>query len=52
MEKYCNNCGKLFMFTTNDIETGYTASGNSVRYVECPYCDNPQYPWRKLLNVR
>lgn len=52
MEKYCNNCGKRFMFTAHDIETGYTATGNSVRYVECPYCDNPQYPWRKLLNVR
>ena len=47
MEKYCNNCGKLFVFTTRDIETGYTATGSSVRYVECPYCDNLQYPWRR-----
>lgn len=47
MIKYCNNCGKLFTFTTHDIENGRTITGNSIPYVECPYCDNPQYPWRR-----
>ena len=50
MKKYCNHCGKLFTFTSHDIEYGRTSTGNYTQYVECPYCDNPQYPWRKLLN--
>ena len=47
MKKYCNNCGKRFTFTARDIETGYTSTGSSVRYIECPYCDNPKYHWRR-----
>lgn len=43
----CNNCGRAFDFTPRDIEEGRTSTGNVAPYVECPYCDNPQNPWKQ-----
>lgn len=49
--KICNNCGKTFKITPHDIELGRTSNGNRRSYVECPYCDNPQYPYDNIISI-